>query len=207
MLKVFKFPLGSMQTNCYFLVDEGTREAAIVDPADDCPTILRKITEKDVSVKYIILTHGHFDHMLALEKLRSATGAQVCVHVFDAAALTNPDISMMRQFAGINVPCKPADIFLEEGSVLYLGESKIEVLSTPGHTPGSICLIAGTNLISGDTLFREGIGRYDFFGGSYKDITQSLKRLAALVGDYKVYPGHGAATFLSHERAFNPYMI
>ena len=207
MLKIQKFPLGSMQTNCYFIIDEDTREAAIVDPADDAATILRKISEKDVCVKYIILTHGHFDHMLALEKLRAATGAPVCVHTYDAPALTNPDISMMRQFAGIHVPCKPADVLLEEGSVLALGSSEIKIMSTPGHTPGSICIIAGSNLISGDTLFREGIGRYDFFGGSYEGITESLKRIKALDGDYKVYPGHGAATSLSHERSFNPYMI
>lgn len=207
MLKVLKFPLGSMQTNCYFVIDEDTREAIIVDPADDCPAILRRISEKGVSVKYIVLTHGHFDHMLALEKLRAATGAPVCVHLYDAAALTNPDISMMRQFAGINVPCRPAEIILEEGSVLNLGAREIKVMSTPGHTPGSICLIAGSNILSGDTLFREGIGRYDFFGGSYEGIVESLKRLKDIEGDYKVYPGHGAATSLSHERTFNPYML
>lgn len=206
MLKVLKFILGSMQTNCYFLIDTDTSEAIVVDPADECEFIEEKLETKNLTLKYIVLTHAHFDHMLALEKLREDTKAPLAIHKFDAPALLDPEISLMARFAGVYFPCKEAEILLGEGDLLHLGSSEIKVMHTPGHTPGSICLINGENIISGDTLFRESIGRHDFPGGDYVSLMSSLKRLASVEGDYKVHPGHGASTTLSHERTNNLYL-
>lgn len=205
-MKISTYPLGQMQTNCYFLVSEATRECAVVDPGDECEKILRRLTERELHVKYILLTHAHFDHIMALEELRSVTGAPVCIHTADAPALLDPNMSMMAQFADIHTPCRPADILLNDGDTLTLGEETILVLHTPGHTLGSVCYLTDTAMISGDTLFRGNIGRYDFYGGSFSTLQNSLHRLAALPQNFRVYPGHGASTWLDTERETNIYM-
>lgn len=205
-MKISTYPLGQMQTNCYFLVNEANGECAIVDPADDCHTILRRLNERKLHLQYILLTHAHFDHMLALEELRSVTGAPVGVHAEDAPALLNPKLSMMAQFANIHTPCRPAEILLFEGDALSLGEETIQVMHTPGHTLGSVCYLTDTAMLSGDTLFRGNIGRYDFYGGSFSTLQLSLQRIAALPYNYRVFPGHGASSWLDTERKTNPYM-
>ena len=205
-MKILKFSLGSMQTNCYLVYDEETKECLVIDPADECGAIERRLNEHELKLKTIVLTHVHFDHMLALEELRKDTGAPLAVGEEDAPALLNPDLSMMRTFAGVNFPCKPAEILLREGDTLTVGKSELKVLHTPGHTLGSLCLLTDDILISGDTLFLETIGRHDFYGGDYASLLASLKRLTAIEGDRKVYPGHGACTTLSHEREYNVFL-
>lgn len=203
-MKVQTFILGLMQTNCYFLSDGN--EAAVVDPAAECSKILNKLAERGLKLKYILLTHSHFDHMMALDELREAAGAPLCVHKLDAPALTDPRLSYMLQFGGLDRPSRPADILLEDGDIIQIGGSELKVMHTPGHTLGSVCYIAGDNIISGDTLFKGNIGRYDLYGGNYARLLESLKLLTALEGDYKVYPGHGASTRLSVEKANNIYL-
>lgn len=205
-MKILTFILGVMQTNCYFLIDEATGETAVVDPAASADIIAEKIKERGFTLKYIILTHAHFDHIMALEGLRGFRNTPVYIHTDDAEALLHPEQTYMDQFGGVNTPCQPADVVLNDGDVLYLGQSKIKVIHTPGHTMGSICLITGDIIISGDTLFRGDIGRYDLYGGDYSQLLHSLGILAALDGDYKVYPGHGSSTRLSYEREHNIYL-
>lgn len=206
-MRVLKYILGYMQTNCYFLIDDATSKAAVVDPAFDCDGIINKLSEHGLSLEFIVLTHAHFDHMLALEELRRRTGAPLYVHEADEPAVENPELSMMKKYAHEEKGCKLAERLLHDGDILDIGESKIKVMHTPGHTLGSICLISDSFIISGDTLFRENIGRYDFYGGDYNALRESLRRLSALDGDYKIYPGHGSSTTLEHERKNNPYMF
>ncbi|MDD4773883.1 MAG: MBL fold metallo-hydrolase [Eubacteriales bacterium] len=207
MIKISTFILGDMQTNCYFLIDERSSETAVVDPAASADKIIRKINERNLKVKYIILTHAHFDHMMALEELRDMLRVPVYVHEQDAPALLNPEQSYMNSFGNSKVPGKPADLLLNDGDTLSLGQSSIKILHTPGHTKGSICLITEDNIISGDTLFRGDIGRYDLYGGDFNQLKQSLQKIAALDGDYKIYPGHGSSTGLNTERKNNIYLI
>jgi len=206
MLKIQIFSLGAMQTNCYFIIDEATHDCAVVDPGDECEKILSSLSSHELNIKMILLTHGHFDHMMALGKLRDATGAPVYIHSADAPALLDPSISYMKQFAGIERSEKPADRLLSDGDVLKLGESEFTVMHTPGHTPGSVCYICGDKMIAGDTLFRGSIGRYDLIGGNYEVLCKSLEKLKNLEGDYRVYPGHGSSTTLENERRTNLYL-
>ncbi len=205
-MKISTYSLGAMQTNCYILTDENTREAVVIDPADNCPKILQKLQERNLHVAYILLTHVHFDHILALEDLRDATHAPVGVHKDDAPALLEPSHSLMQQFMGITTPRRPAELLLTDGQQLKIGDSILSVLHTPGHTMGSVCYLTDDSLISGDTLFRGSIGRHDFYGGNFEQLQQSLQRLASLPYNYRVYPGHGASTWLYTERNNNIYM-
>ncbi len=205
-MKILTFPLGEMQTNCYFLIDEATNKCAVVDPGGECERILNILARHGLTVTDILLTHGHFDHMMALGELRRATHAPLSIHSHDAPALADPTISYMKQFGGIDRAEEPAERLLEEGDTVTVGETVLTVLHTPGHTPGSVCYLCGDKLISGDTLFRGSIGRYDLYGGDYDTLMQSLQRLAALEGDYRVYPGHGSSTTLETERKNNLYL-
>jgi len=206
LMKIQTFSLGPMQTNCYFIIDEATNRCAVVDPGEECGRILDALSSHQLTIEMILLTHGHFDHIMALDELRKTTGVPVLIHKDDADALLEPSISYMLQFAGKDKREEPADKLLEDGDVLKLGESEIKVMHTPGHTPGSVCYICGDKIVSGDTLFRGSIGRYDLHGGNYAVLCKSLKKLVALDGDYRIYPGHGSSTTLDNERRTNLYL-
>lgn len=201
-MKILTYILGSLQTNCYFVINEETDNVIIIDPAADCKRIIDKIIEQNLTLKYIMLTHAHFDHMMALEELREKTNAPLCVHESDAESVTNPKLNYMKTFANKNTTSKPAEILLHEGD--RIGD--LRVMHTPGHTLGSVCYFAKNNIFTGDTLFREDIGRYDLYGGDYIQLMESLGKLAAIEGDYKIYPGHGSSSSLQHEKEYNIYL-
>lgn len=208
-MKILTLDLGhEMFANCYLLVDEKTGEAAIVDPAwyvDEFKDILEKNNAK---LKYILLTHGHFDHIFGVHGLREATGAKVVIHFKDAEHLTDPKKSLAEgNMPDPQIPVT-ADILIKEGDVLNLGDEEIKVMSTPGHTMGSVCYIIESDktIISGDTLFCMTAGRTDFPDGSDEFMVESLKRLIALDGDYRVLPGHNRETTLESERKRNWYI-
>lgn len=205
-MKISTFILGAMHTNCYFIIDEESNKTIIIDPADECDKLLNIIKERNLTVEYIFLTHSHFDHMMALEQLREVTQAPLCVHEHDAEAVTNPQLSYMKQFAGVNTNCKPAERLLHDGDTLYLNNIEIKVMHTPGHTMGSVCYFVGDNIITGDTLFKEDIGRDDLYGGDEMQLKASLKKLTSLESDYKIYPGHGSSSRLSYEKEHNIYL-
>ncbi len=208
-MKILTLDLGhEMFANCYLLVDEKTGEAAIVDPAwyvEEFNSILEKNNAK---LKYIMLTHGHFDHIFGVHGLKAATGAKVVIHFKDAEHLADPKKSLAE--GNMPEPQVPvtADILVREGDVLTLGDEEIKVMSTPGHTMGSVCYIIENEktIISGDTLFCMTAGRTDFPDGSDELMIQSLKRLVALEGDYRVLPGHNRETTLESERKRNWYI-
>ncbi|WP_130869912.1 MBL fold metallo-hydrolase [Intestinimonas massiliensis (ex Afouda et al. 2020)] len=196
-MKIRVLQVGPIGTNCYLLEDETTNSAAIVDPGGEGKRILDLVQSDGMDVKLILLTHAHFDHTGGVAELHKALpDVPVYLHPADAELLGS------QVFPAIGVPTVPYD----EGDTLKLGSLTISVLHTPGHTPGGVCLKVGNALFTGDTLFQGSMGRTDFAGGSYEQIMASLKRLAALPGDYHVLPGHMGTSTLEAERKSNYYM-
>ena len=209
-VKIITIPVGAMRVNCYILRDH-TGDGIIVDPggetaANGSDLILKALRENDVTPKLIVLTHAHFDHMLSLERIREATKAPLALHKDDAPALADPYISYMAQYAGKLTPILPAERLLTDGDTIGFGSTTLRVLHTPGHTPGSICLVGDDFILTGDTLFRGSAGRCDLAGGDQFALLKSMKRLRELSGNYTLYPGHGGSTDLQRERTTNPYM-
>lgn len=198
--------LGELDTNCYIVWDDH-RQAMVIDPADDADAILSVVRSENLSVAAVVLTHVHFDHLLAAEQVCAATSAPLCVGRGDEDALTDP----VRNLSGVFQMCAPvrltADTLLKEGDIVSVGELSFTVLETPGHTPGCICLMGDGVLFSGDTLFRDSIGRVDFPGSDIPAMLASLRRLATLPADLQVYSGHGPSTTLGREVRCNPYML
>lgn len=195
MLTLHTLPLGAYQTNCYILHQEASSSCVVIDPGYTPEVILDFLAGKGLTLEAILLTHGHFDHVGAVRDLAVETGCRVWL---------NPDdLSMPPKLtAG---PLYYTDTYSEGDTISPAGIS-FQVLSTPGHTPGSVCLIAEDFLFSGDTLFAGSCGRTDLPGGSTRAIRESLRRLAALPQDYIVHPGHGESTTLAWEKQYNPYM-
>ncbi len=190
--------VGQIETNCYIVADEDTLECAVIDPGDESNTILDYIEDLRLKPKYIFLTHGHFDHTMAVTAVHEETGATVCMNEKDAGAVIE------------NAPFRfnpPADtIYYKEGDRFTVGSLTFEVLETPGHTPGGVTLKCGDCLFTGDTLFQGSCGRTDLYGGDMDVLLRSLKRLADLPGNYEVYPGHMDSTTLDRERRYNYYL-
>lgn len=200
-----KLPLGKILTNCYIIADDNTKEAAVIDPAGEFELIKSFIEENNLNIKYILLTHGHGDHILALKELRDYSKAPLGIHAADEAMLNNASINLSSMFSKVPVEQKP-DFYLGDGAVFKLGASEFRILHTPGHTKGSIGIIFGKDLISGDTLFARGIGRTDFHGGDYNSIINSIRtKLFTLPEDIAVHPGHGASTTIGAEKRNNPF--
>lgn len=192
------FPVGQLQTNCYVVTDEGTLECAIIDPGAESGRILNYLEENNLKTRYIFLTHGHFDHTMAVEEIANETDAKVFIHKKDAAG-DNPN-EPHKYYTDENVS------HYKEGDRIQLGNLEFTIIETPGHSEGSVTLKCGNALFTGDTLFKDACGRTDLGDGSMQTLIQSLKRLHSLDGDYEVYPGHADSTTLSRERRFNYYM-
>ena len=193
-MKITQMQVAPIGTNCYILVDESTNAAAVVDPGGSEKAVLKQLEGLDV--KYILLTHGHYDHTGGVAALRAALPeVKVYLHPADQALLGTGSMPPVED----TLPC-------QEGDVIPLGGLEISVLHTPGHTPGSVCYRVGEVLFTGDTLFQGSMGRTDLTGGSYEEIMASLKRLGELPGDYQVLPGHMDTTTLEAERAGNYYL-
>ena len=197
--------LGELDTNCYVLWDEN-RIGMIIDPADEADKILSLVESEKLHIQAVVLTHAHFDHMLAAKAVCDALRVPLYVGQGDELALSDP----VRNLSGVFQMCPPisltADTVLSEGDVLAIGEMSFVVMKTPGHTPGCICLMGEGVLFSGDTLFRDSIGRVDFPGSDVPAMLASLRRLVQLPEDVTVYSGHGAATTIGREVKYNPYL-
>ena len=194
MLKIHSLTLGMYQTNTYIIHEENSKGCCVIDPGYEADAILRKCEALGLNVEAILLTHGHFDHVGAVRDLAADTGCRV----FACAG----DEQLPPMFTGGKLYVTDR---YEEGTILNIAGLYIRVLHTPGHTPGSVCLLVDDVIFSGDTLFAGSCGRTDI-GGSWTEIQASLKRLSLLEGDFTVYPGHGESTTLAAERRYNPYM-
>lgn len=202
-----RIPVGSIEANCYIIGCLETRLAAVVDPGDEGRRILSHVQKHGLRVSYIINTHGHLDHIGANGAVKEATGAPLLVHPGDAAMLTDPALNFSK-FMGRPIAGPPADRLIDDGEVLEVGSLHVQVIHTPGHTPGGICLLVGDRLITGDTLFAGSIGRTDFPGGSFETLIKSIKeKLLILPGETAVYPGHGEESTIGEEREGNPFLV
>lgn len=193
------------ESNCYLVTDDEETEALVIDPSVSLTALSRKRGRLLPPIVGILLTHAHFDHMLTVNEWREKTGAPLLVHAADAPALSDSVRNVYRMFMGTDEGTGPAERLLAEGDLIACGKEALRVLSTPGHTPGSICLQAGDILITGDTLFAHSIGRTDLPGGDGRVMQKTLSRLKNMAGDFTIYAGHGPKTTLSHEKQYNPY--
>ncbi|MHB1418154.1 MAG: MBL fold metallo-hydrolase [Bacillota bacterium] len=198
--------IGAFSTNCYVVGCDETKEAAVIDPGGSEEEILKVIKDNGLHVRYIINTHGHVDHIAANGEIKTATGAEVVIHEEDALHLINPKKSLL-SFAGKTEAGPAADRTVKDGDTIEFGKIKLEVIHTPGHTPGGMCLKTGDIIFSGDTLFAGSVGRTDFPGGSHYELIEAIKeKLMIYSDDVVVYPGHGPSTTLKMEREYNPFL-
>ena len=195
MLNIHMLTLGLYQTNCYIVYNEGSNKCLVIDPGYEANTILNRTALLGLEIEAILLTHGHFDHVGAVRQIAADTDCQVY--------LQERELSLPA--AMTDGPLYYTDLYPESG-VLNLAGLDIKIIKTPGHTPGSVCLLIGDAMFSGDTLFAGSMGRCDFPGSNIFDMRKSLKKLCNLAGDYRVFPGHAEATTLEHERKTNPYL-
>lgn len=203
-MRIRKIPTYGMASNCYLLC--GSESAAVIDPSAKLEYITDALSEENVKLTHILLTHGHFDHTKNLQLLRELTGAKVCIHREDNEMLGDSVKNCFSLFNEGEQTAPPADILLEDGDAVELDGKSVRVIHTPGHSKGSCCFAVGDVIFSGDTLLYRSIGRYDFYGSSDTALTESLKKLISLPGNYTLYPGHGEKTDLDSERKYNPYL-
>ena len=194
--------VGPMQVNCYILSSGESKEAIVVDPGDEADKIKDRLNSLGIKIKCIINTHGHADHICA----NKALGAPVYIHTQDAEFLVNPTLNLSAAF---EAPCvsPAASVLLEDGQKLKAGQINLEVIHTPGHTPGGICLKGDEFILTGDTLFAQGVGRSDFPYSSEKDLFASIRnKLLTLPDNMVIYPGHGPASSIGQEKQLNPFL-
>jgi glyoxylase-like metal-dependent hydrolase (beta-lactamase superfamily II) len=197
--------VGPIQSNCYIIGCERTREAAVIDPGGDADRILITLAKDRLRCVYIINTHGHFDHSADNKRLKEVTRAQLLIHHADAPMILHQ--SMNRGMWGTHLEnSPPPDRYLNEGDIITFGDISLKVLNTPGHSPGSISLVTDKIVFVGDTLFAGSIGRTDFPGGDHEGLLRNVrKKIFTLGDDVVVYPGHGPKTTVGRERKTNPF--
>lgn len=202
-MKIHTLPLGDYQTNTYIVHGDTASSCAIIDPGYEARAILARVAKLGLTVDAVLLTHGHFDHVGAVEEIVEATGCKLWMAQQDWSQVPSPMTGYFYPLAN----CDFTEVqFCEEGETISAGGLTFRVLETPGHTWGSVCYLSEDAMFSGDTLFARSCGRTDLPGGDWDTIQTSLQRLASLEENYTVYPGHGASTSLAYEKRYNPYM-
>jgi len=202
-----KISVGLMGVNCYVIGD--AHEAVVVDPGSDAGAIMKNIEEKSIKVKYIVLTHCHFDHIMAVEELAVKTGAEIIACINEKENLLRADINYTNRYSRKPIEIE-ADVYVKNGDVIRSGDCEFSVIETPGHTSGGMCLYCEKEkiLISGDTLFNMSIGRCDLATGDEKTLINSIKnKLFTLPEDVLVFPGHGESTSIGFEKNNNPFIF
>ncbi len=192
---------GSWLSNCYVLISrdaDGSTHAAVVDPSSPSDEICEFLESIGATLDMIIMTHGHFDHIMSLDSLRERTGAPAYIHESDAEMLSDSEKNAYSFFFSQKLETMPPEHTLRDGDILTLGDEKIKAIHLPGHSKGSIALLCNGFILTGDTLFDGGIGRCDLYGGNMRKLYSSLGRLKKLDPSLKIYPGHGNGTTLGH---------
>ena len=200
-----KLVVGPFASNCYIVGSESTKEGMIIDPGAEAEQILKNVEDLGLDIKFIVLTHGHMDHVGALKEVGEATGAEVCVHANDAQSIQGRSLSNLFGLAYKSPP--PPERLLKGGDSIDIGDLHFLVLHTPGHSSGGICLVGHGVVFCGDTLFNYGIGRYDLPGSSGSQLMNIIHtKLMVLPDNTVVYPGHGPDTTIGAERQGNPFL-
>ncbi len=197
--------VGPLQVNCFVVSDEKTGESMVIDPGDEPDRIIDVIKGNGLKVKYIICTHAHFDHVGGIAELKDETDARIVIHQ-EERELYNSAMDQAAFWGYELAPLPEPDMFVQEGDRLEIGDLKFEILHTPGHSPGGICLYGEGVVFTGDTLFAGSVGRTDFYGGDINKLKKSFLRLMSLPPDTKVFCGHGPASNISREKASNFFM-
>jgi len=210
MFNVELFTVGPLFTNCYLVYCPQSKEAIVIDPgfgtAREAENFLKKILQMELSLKYIVNTHGHPDHTSGNGFLKEKTSASILIHRLDASKLGEAR-KVLYESLGFKLYSPPADAFIDEGDIIKFGNASLKVIHTPGHSKGSVSLVGENCIFSGDTLFAGSIGRYDLPDSSYEEIMNSLrKKILALPDNFIVYPGHGPITTIGEERRNNPFL-
>lgn len=210
MLNITRLPVGELEANC-FLVADDEKNAVIIDPGAEASYILDVVRQQELKPLALLLTHAHFDHFGAAAEIMEQTGLPLYVHELDRAMLLSPEVCLAENLGFAAIYRKPDEAgirtFTDNETLKFSEELEFLVIHTPGHSPGSSCFRHGDILFSGDTLFRDGVGRVDFKGGNIHDMRASLARLGAIEGDCTVYCGHYGSTTLEHERTYGHYLI
>ncbi len=196
-MNIKTIPVGQLETNCYVVVNEETLACVVIDPGDESNTIMDYIESNRLKCEAILLTHGHFDHVGAVNEILEQTGCALYINPRDEGYEVGK--------SGVKFKMPEGGKYYDDGDVIVEAGLEFKVLATPGHTPGSVCLICGDALFTGDTLFRGSCGRTDLPGGSMREEMRSLKKICRLEGDFEVYPGHMDSSTLERERRFNHY--
>jgi hydroxyacylglutathione hydrolase len=202
---VERLVVGTLQSNCYLVGCDETKEGIIIDPGGDAPLILDRVEQLGLTIKYIVNTHGHIDHIAANRPVKEATGAQIAIHKDDAEWLVTDQGSYARML-GVVSAGPAADVLLTEGDEISFGDDSLQVIHTPGHSLGGISLVGDGVVFCGDTLFAMGVGRVDLPGGSWETLMRSIQtRLFTMPDDTVAYTGHGPTTTIGREKQLNPW--
>lgn len=203
-IKIKQFIAGQLENNMYLVYDEDTKKAVLIDATAPVPELLDTVKNLGLDVEYILLTHGHFDHILGLTELKKALGAEAVI-CHDDLIISDNINEFTRFFGGMEESVPPVyEKFIKDGDVITVGNMQIKVIHTPGHTQGGVCYLLNDNLFSGDTLFMGSVGRTDLFGGNFDKLSDSVKnKLFKLDDNIKVYPGHGPKTTIGYEKKHN----
>lgn len=204
---IFKqFTSAPLEDNNYLLIDEESKEAILIDCSEENENIYNTINEHGAFLKYILLTHGHFDHVLGVNGTKKRYDSIVLMHAEDQYLLDTMD-RFVQDFGMERVDLQEIDGYIFEGDIIELGTHQIQVIHTPGHTPGSVCFLLDDKLFTGDTLFYESVGRTDLPGGSFKQIKENIEqKLFTLDENIKIYPGHGRPSTIGYEKANNKFL-
>lgn len=206
MILVKQYKVGALYTNCYLITDKESQKSAIIDPGGINAELDKEIESKNLSIEYILLTHGHFDHIRKVARYKNKTNSKVAINHKEKDFPVNPNLNLSCKFARMTIEPFSIDILLNDEEIIKLGNSTIKILCTPGHTIGSTCFIVDNCIFTGDTLMKNSIGRTDFATGSSKDMIKSLAKLLSLKSNFTIYPGHGDITTLDFEKQNNLYL-
>lgn len=204
-MEVKVFVDNMMQENTYIYYNKSSKEAVVIDPSMNLDQEKKFIEGRGLDVKYIILTHSHADHIADVEKLKDFTGAKIVASIDEKELLNDANKNLSSQLYPRPIEIE-ADIYVNDREKLKLGDKTFTFIFTPGHTKGGMCVRCGMDMFTGDTLFKDSIGRTDLYSGNYDHMLKSLKKLSKMENELKVYPGHGPSTTLGSEKARNYYM-
>lgn len=201
-MKLEHFVVGPLQSNCYIIYSEKSFEALVIDPGDEAMKIIAFIQSKKLHLQYIVCTHAHFDHVGAVARLKEKTGARIVLHRDEVEIYSS--VKDQGAFWGYDIDQPPSpDVFVADGDTLSIDEIAFDIIHTPGHSPGGICLFGEGAIITGDTVFAGSVGRTDFYGGSIEELRKSFKRIISLPENTRIFPGHGEFSDIKTEKKMN----